>query len=65
MEIMGLAVDTGPEFPFVISLAVNTDGYILCRHVSKEVAFYHSADDGENWTLVDNVLTNAYSLRSQ
>ena len=54
-----IAVNNGLEFPFVISLAVNTDGDIFAG-TFEGGGVYCSTDDGENWTLVDNGLTNTH-----
>jgi len=58
IEITG-AVNNGLEFLFVISLAVNQDGDVFAG-TFEGVGVYRSTDDGENWTLVDNGLTNTY-----
>ena len=43
----------------MISLAVNTDGDIF-PGTFEGGGIYPSTDDGDNWTLVDNGLTNTY-----
>ena len=59
MEITGLRSTTAWNFRFVISLAANADGDIFAG-TFEGGGVYRSTDDGENWTLVDNGLTNTY-----
>jgi photosystem II stability/assembly factor-like uncharacterized protein len=54
-----IAVTSGLEFPFVISLAVKADGDIFAG-TFEGGAVYCSTDDGKNWTAVDNGLTNTH-----
>ena len=47
------------EFPAVISLAINSSGDIFAGTFEGGGA-YRSTDNGDNWTLIDNGLTNTY-----
>jgi photosystem II stability/assembly factor-like uncharacterized protein len=52
-------INNGLEFPFVISLAINSSGDIFAGTLEGG-GVYRSTDDGDNWTLIDNGLTNTY-----
>ena len=61
--IAGLRSTMDWNFQFVISLSINSDGDIFAG-TFEGGGVYRSTDDGDNWTLIDNGLTNTYVTAS-
>ena len=49
METPGRAVNNGLDYPFIISLAINSSGDIFAG-TFEGGGVYRSTDNGENWT---------------